>query len=154
MHTGATLLVTAGLARTALAQYAVVDNFTGANFFSGFTFFTGADPTNGFVNYLDSSDAASAGLTSINAQGQVYMGVDSTTTLSSTGTGRNSVRIASNNVYTHYLSIIDLAHMPGGVCGTWPALYVPHRVSDISMLTTTQLVLRPRRRQLAHPGRD
>jgi hypothetical protein len=98
MYTATNLLAVACLARTALAQYAVADNFTGPNFFNAFTFFTGPDPTNGFVNYVDAGTAASSGLTSVNAQGQVYIGVDSTNTLpSTTGTGRNSVRISSNN---------------------------------------------------------
>lgn len=36
--------------------------------------------------------------------------------------GRQSVRITSNASYKHGLIILDLAHMPGGICGTWPAL--------------------------------
>jgi beta-glucanase (GH16 family) len=34
------------------------------------------------------------------------------------------VRLTSKNSYTHGLVILDLAHMPGGVCGTWPAFWM------------------------------
>jgi hypothetical protein len=51
------------------------------------------------------------------------MGVDSTNIAS--GSGRASVRVASKKSYNHGLIILDLAHMPGGICGTWPALYIP-----------------------------
>ena len=37
--------------------------------------------------------------------------------------GRRSVRIASKESYTRGLIVLDLAHAPGGVCGSWPALY-------------------------------
>ena len=50
------------------------------------------------------------------------MGVDHTNI--ATGSGRASVRLTSQKSYNHGLVILDLAHMPGGICGTWPALYV------------------------------
>ena len=50
------------------------------------------------------------------------MGVDSTNV--ATGSGHNSVRITSKKSYNHGLVILDLAHMPGGVCGTWPAFWM------------------------------
>lgn len=50
------------------------------------------------------------------------MGVDHQNKAS--GRGRDSVRLTSKASYTHGLVIIDLAHMPGSVCGSWPALYV------------------------------
>ena len=37
------------------------------------------------------------------------------------GAGRPSVRIASKKAWTHGLFIGDFAHVPAGVCGTWPA---------------------------------
>jgi beta-glucanase (GH16 family) len=51
------------------------------------------------------------------------MGVDSLTTLDPSGPGRKSVRIESKKSWNHGLFIADIAHMPGGVCGTWPALW-------------------------------
>ena len=50
------------------------------------------------------------------------MGVDSTTTAS--GRGRNSIRISSKKSYNHGLFVLDLAHMPAGACGTWPAFWL------------------------------
>jgi hypothetical protein len=53
-----------------------------------------------------------------------YLGVDYTTPLSvAAGVGRASVRIESTKTYTKGLFILDLKHMPGGVCGTWPAFW-------------------------------
>ncbi|KAL9112797.1 MAG: hypothetical protein Q9187_007722, partial [Circinaria calcarea] len=37
--------------------------------------------------------------------------------------GRKSIRIESKVTYNSGLIIIDLAHMPGGICGTWPAFW-------------------------------
>jgi hypothetical protein len=31
------------------------------------------------------------------------------------------VRIVSKKNWTHGLFIADIEHMPGGICGTWPA---------------------------------
>jgi hypothetical protein len=71
------------------------------------------------VNYVDRSTASRSGL--IKASGDsVYIGVDSTNIASSPG--RQSVRLSSTKRYTHALVILDLEHMPGSVCGTWPAL--------------------------------
>lgn len=70
------------------------------------------------MSYVDQSTAASNGLISTGG-GSVYIGVDHSNT---TTTGRESVRLQSTNTYTHGLVILDLEHMPGGVCGTWPAL--------------------------------
>lgn len=78
----------------------------------------GSDPTHGYVTYVDQPTAASDSLISSN-NNQVYIGVDSTNVAS--GTGRKSIRITSNKSYDHGLFILDLAHMPGGTCGTWPA---------------------------------
>lgn len=85
----------------------------------------GNDPTDGFVNYLSASDAASQGLTKVLSTDQVYIGVDNTTVLSSTSTtGRGSLRLESYETFTTgNLVIVDMAHMPGGACGVWQALW-------------------------------
>lgn len=50
------------------------------------------------------------------------MGVDYSTYIYPNMTqGRASIRIESKKTYTHALIISDIAHMPGGICGTWPA---------------------------------
>lgn len=107
------------LVSPARAQYKLQDDYTPNNFFSMFNFYTGADPTNGYVDYLSQTDAAVLGLINTN-NNQVYMGVDYSTIAQAPG--RASVRLASTATYNHGLIILDLEHMPGGICGTWPAL--------------------------------
>ncbi len=58
--------------------------------------------------------------------GPAYIGVDYTNTYVSSGypnSGRPSVRISTEKVWTHGLFIGDFAHAPGGICGTWPAFW-------------------------------
>ncbi|MCJ1482109.1 hypothetical protein MMC06_002271 [Schaereria dolodes] len=118
-----TLLSCASLLHLGIAGYTVKDDYFKDDFFSMFNFFVGPDPTDGFVNYLDHDDANSAGLFKM-TNGAAYMGVDSTNTLTDSSPGRNSIRLASNIAYDKGLIVIDLAHMPGGVCGTWPAFWM------------------------------
>jgi hypothetical protein len=68
---------------------------------------------------MNQTTAQNDGLIGI-SNGSVYMGVDSANVAS--GSGRASVRVASKKTYNHGLIILDLVHMPGGICGTWPAL--------------------------------
>jgi Glycosyl hydrolases family 16 len=103
------------------AVYTIQDDYSPSNFASMFDFFTDADPTSGFVDYVSQSNAESQGLYSTNGT-SVYMGVDSTNV--ATGRGRDSVRISSKKSYNHGLIILDLAHMPGGQCGSWPAFWL------------------------------
>jgi hypothetical protein len=104
------------------AAYSLVDTYDASNFFSSFNFFTGGDPTHGYVNYQDQSDAQNVGLINTN-NNQVYLGVDHTT-LNPGSAGRKSVRVSSNKAYTHGLFIADIAHMPGSICGVWPAFWL------------------------------
>ena len=98
--------------------YVLQDDYgTSDAFFDKFTFFTDTDPTHGFVKYVDRGTAQNAGLVSADGR-SVYMGVDFKNQASG---GRQSVRISSNKSYNHGLFILDLQHMPGGICGTWPA---------------------------------
>lgn len=50
------------------------------------------------------------------------MGVDHTNV--ATRSGRSSVRITSTKSYNHGVFILDLGHMPGGICGIWPAFWM------------------------------
>ncbi|CRG90397.1 hypothetical protein PISL3812_07441 [Talaromyces islandicus] len=101
--------------------YTLTDNYpTGMDFFSKFSFFTDADPTQGYVTYVDQDTATSAGLISAKGNG-TYIGVDNTNVAS--GSGRQSVRLTSTATYNKGLFILDLAHMPGSVCGSWPAFW-------------------------------
>lgn len=53
---------------------------------------------------------------------QVYLGVDNTTVIGrTTGTGRRSVRLESAETLNNGILITDFAHLPGSICGTWPA---------------------------------
>lgn len=110
------LPVIALAAQLASADYVLQDDYTPDVFFDMFTFFTAADPTKGYVDYVDRGTAESGGL--ISTGSSVYMGVDHTNVATH---GRQSVRLSSTQIYNHGLFIIDVAHMPTG-CGTWPAL--------------------------------
>ncbi|KAF2118155.1 concanavalin A-like lectin/glucanase domain-containing protein [Lophiotrema nucula] len=113
-----TLLSASALVHLSIAGYALQDDYM-QDFFGNFDFFTSADPTNGFVKFVDQSTAQSTGL--INSTGSaVTWGVDST---NETPNGRPSVRISSKKTYDTGLVILDVAHMPVG-CGTWPAFWM------------------------------
>ncbi|KAK1045749.1 hypothetical protein LTR74_018085 [Friedmanniomyces endolithicus] len=106
------------LAQLGTGRYTLIDDYTPENFFSMFTFFTGHDPTNGFVDYVDQPTANRTGLIE-STWSSVYIGVDHT---NMTPNGRPSVRITSNKSYNYGLIVLDLEHMPYG-CGTWPAFW-------------------------------
>lgn len=99
----------------AQTSYAPHHHYSGSTFFDNFTFFTASDPTNGYVQYVDQPTAQQNELIST-AGSSIYVGVDHNTTVTGS-TGRQSVRIYSNNVYDSGLFIGDFSHMPGG---QWP----------------------------------
>ena len=96
-------------------NYALKDNFTGPNFFDNFDYFTGYDPSAGFVHYVDQPGSEQLNLTFTSPTSAV-MRVDTSETDASTG--RKSVRITSKNTYNDGLFIFDVLHSPYG-CGTW-----------------------------------
>lgn len=114
----APFLAFAGIAN---AAYAIEDTYDATNFFEDFSFFTAADPTQGFVKYASAASANSTGMATI-SNGAVHLGVDHTTV--NPAGGRASTRLTSNKAYTHGLFIADIAHMPGGICGVWPAFWM------------------------------
>jgi hypothetical protein len=73
-------------------------------------------------SYVDEETANTTGLIKFSDNGSVIIGVDSTHTYN-TSYGRPSVRINSTKTYNHGLFIADISHIPGGVCGTWPAFW-------------------------------
>jgi len=105
-------------------MYTLTDLYQGTNFFDSFSFFTGPDPTQGWVQYVNRTTAQQNGLIDA-AEGPVYVGVDYTTKLYVDGPapGRQSVRLTSNKAYNASLIIGDFEHTPGGICGTWPAFW-------------------------------
>ncbi|ORY17445.1 hypothetical protein BCR34DRAFT_38423 [Clohesyomyces aquaticus] len=117
--------VLSALSSTALAtNYQLGDKYEGKSFLDGFNFFTANDPTNGYVDYVDRTTAASKKMVSMIGTDN-YIGVDYSTPLKlGVGPrGRASVRIETAKNYNHGLFVVDLKHMPGGICGTWPAFW-------------------------------
>ncbi|KAF2870136.1 putative endo-1,3(4)-beta-glucanase [Massariosphaeria phaeospora] len=112
-------------------EYQLQDTYTGDNFFSHFSYFTGDDPTHGFVHYVDAEGSATHNLTQISSNSNVstltsdtktaILRVDTSDTLATSG--RRSVRITSTKTYSTGLFIFDVLHIPYG-CGTWPALWL------------------------------
>jgi hypothetical protein len=76
-----------------------------------------------FVQYVDRADAEKEGLIAVTSQGSVIIRVDNTTTLSSSSAGRKSVNIRSTASFEQGLLIADILHMPGSICGVWPAFW-------------------------------
>ncbi|KAI0972644.1 glycoside hydrolase family 16 protein [Xylaria arbuscula] len=103
--------------------YSLSTHYAGQGLLDSFSFFTGEDPTGGFVNYQSKEAALANELVSIDEFNRVKLGVDSINTYSTDDTGRPSVRLTSNNQFTHGLFIADFAHMPSSTCGTWPAFW-------------------------------
>ncbi|KAK0100118.1 hypothetical protein ONS95_008458 [Cadophora gregata] len=123
----AAVLALALSAQVDAAQYLLVDDFSGPNFYNNFDFITVNDPTGGFVDYQTQAAALSKGLIGYNPTAKrSYMGVDSAKVLSpvqsATNRGRASVRIESKKKYTRGMFIADLYHVPQQACGVWPAL--------------------------------
>lgn len=111
-----TLFSAAALIDLSIAGYVLKDDYMN-DFYSNFDFFTGPDPTEGFVNYVDQATAISSNLISSNSTASATFGVDSE---NKTPQGRPAVRLTSKKSYNSGLIILDVAHMPFG-CGTWPA---------------------------------
>ncbi|KZV62425.1 glycoside hydrolase family 16 protein [Peniophora sp. CONT] len=113
---------TLALARLALAgTFSVVDSYEGQDFINEWTFEAIPDPTHGYVNYVDKSTAVSKGL--VFASGSNFtLKADDTTVVSSSASGRDSVRIQSPKTYNSHVTVINLAHMPKA-CGSWPAVW-------------------------------
>ncbi|KAL2870600.1 putative GPI anchored endo-1,3(4)-beta-glucanase [Aspergillus lucknowensis] len=108
---------------SARGNYKLQTSWEGQGILDHFNFFDRPDPTNGFVTYTNQSYAEDTGLVKITDSGSLYLGVDYDTVLTPDGPGRDSVRIESNEYYDQGLYVIDIQHMPGSVCGTWPAFW-------------------------------
>jgi len=99
----------------------IQDIYNSSNFFNSFSFFTGADPTHGTVNYVNETEAFALNLSYISSDDAVIMKGDDTSTLQ-TGQYRNSVRVSSYAVYNTGLFVLDINRAPWG-CGVWPAFW-------------------------------
>ncbi|KAI0345607.1 hypothetical protein BDW22DRAFT_893701 [Trametopsis cervina] len=103
------------------AQYAMVKEYIGENFFNDWSFYGNADNlTNSDAFYVDSQQASQSKLALVNEAGNAIMKVDNSSTLQF-GQKRNSIRVSSKAKYTvGSLWIADILHIPYG-CSVWPA---------------------------------
>jgi len=108
--------------------YQLDKSYEGEDFFDKFNYYSDADPTHGYVTYVNKKDAQEMGLAYIKPDGSFRMKVDDQTILTQTtgysgvnGVGRASVRIEGQDTWTKGLWVADFSHMPGSTCGTWPA---------------------------------
>ncbi|KAK7024843.1 glycoside hydrolase family 16 protein [Favolaschia claudopus] len=133
------LLTLASTVTTALcATYSVTENIVGAGFYDAFNFEAIGDPTEGRVNYVDKATAMSQNLTFASGN-KFVLRADSTTVIDdSSPTGRNSVRIRTNNAYTTHVAVFDIAHMPqgcGSVLADMASCVLPPLISNLPKLT-------------------
>lgn len=118
---GAVVSCAESYSNSASGSYFLQDNYNSSNFFSGFDFFSEADPTRGFVKYRSAVEANAQSLAGF-ANGAVYLGADHLT-MNPTTPGRGSVRVSSKKSFTKGLFIADILHMPENKCGVWPAFW-------------------------------
>ncbi|KAF2624538.1 glycoside hydrolase family 16 protein, partial [Macroventuria anomochaeta] len=105
-------------------KYTVQDTYAGSSFFDHFNFGT-EEKTNGFVKYVDRATAKDKGYISYEG-GDAIFGVDYKSKLNSGDggdIGRESVRLEGKTEYNKGLFVLDIKHMPGGICGTWPSFW-------------------------------
>ncbi|TLS30574.1 hypothetical protein PpBr36_02384 [Pyricularia pennisetigena] len=106
-------------------NYTLTETYSGANFFDKFSYYSGDDPTHGFVKYVTREQAQMYNLTSASSTSAILR-VDDTSspyTFPDVSEGRMSVRVESKRQYDRGLFIFDVKHAPFG-CGTWPALWM------------------------------
>ncbi|KAI0030591.1 2 beta-glucan [Vararia minispora EC-137] len=115
------LLLLSVAGHVSAAQYSISDTFQGNDFLNNFDFFTDADPTNGYVNYVSKADALAKDLVQVSGN-NFTLRADDQNVPSTSARGRDSVRITSQKAYNTHVSIYNVAHMPKG-CGTWPAIW-------------------------------
>jgi len=113
------VLVLICLCITLCSSYSLKNSYSPSDIINNFNYFTGPDPTHGYVYYASNSDAHTWNLVTVQ-NNQAIIRSDSTTVPGSAG--RTSVRISSQESWTEGLFIFDVAHMPWGL-GTWPAIW-------------------------------
>ena len=102
--------------------YKLTEDLSYYNFFSAFDFFSGPDPTEGFVQYQNYTSAIEQGLVGYFTDTQsVFVGADYK---SKDPNGRASVRLESKKGWNKGLLVADIRHMPASTCGSWPAYWL------------------------------
>jgi len=101
------------------SPWKLAESHQGNNFFDGWVFTEGGDPTHGIVQYVSEATGRSNGLVEVDSDGHAIMRVETTANVSST---RMSIRITTNSSHNGGLFIMDAVHMPTG-CGIWPAFW-------------------------------
>ena len=119
------VLVIFSLTTTAVQSttvYKLTEDLSYTNFFSAFDFFSGPDPTEGFVQYQNQTSAIEHGLVGyLTDTNSIFMGVDYTT---KDPNGRASIRLESKKSWNQGLLVADIRHMPASTCGSWPAYWL------------------------------
>lgn len=122
VSTTALAAILPALAAAQSTTYHLTEDLSYTQFFSAFTFFSGPDPTQGFVQYQNASAAISKSLIGYLPDTQsVFLGVDHT---SKDPAGRASVRLESKKGWNTGLLVANIRHMPASTCGTWPAYWL------------------------------
>eukprot|EP00931_Biecheleriopsis_adriatica_P057008 TRINITY_DN3380_c0_g1_i1.p1 TRINITY_DN3380_c0_g1~~TRINITY_DN3380_c0_g1_i1.p1 ORF type:complete len:392 (+),score=52.11 TRINITY_DN3380_c0_g1_i1:72-1247(+) len=96
---------------------------SGEDFIDCFNFFTGPDPTDGYVDYVDRAEAEDMNIYEVTADGSVRLG-----SIVGARAPAKSIRLQSKHHFgPGYVFVIDLEHIPTGM-GTWPAWWAagPH----------------------------
>ncbi|GAA5894171.1 uncharacterized protein JCM6883_003741 [Sporobolomyces salmoneus] len=100
----------------------LLQHYSPNSFFDSFFFADQGDESNGFVNYVESEEAAELELTTF-TNSAVTLSMDRDSDLSGEE-ARDSVRISSKElIQPNNLLLIDLAHIPTG-CFVFPSIYL------------------------------
>ncbi|VDB91565.1 unnamed protein product [Peniophora sp. CBMAI 1063] len=101
--------------------FGISDSYEGEDFINDWNCMAIDDPNHGTVNYVSQSTAISQGLV-FSSGSNFTLRADDTNVVSTSSSGRSSVRIQSPHAYNSHVTVINLEHMPKG-CGTWPAIW-------------------------------
>jgi hypothetical protein len=133
--TAATTLAALGLCvagtQVEARGYTLNQSYVGSSFFDNFNFYTGDDPTHGYVDFISSEEAIEREMIGFdNATGLVYMGAEYSTIPAAGERGRKAIRLESRYTTSgNVLVVLDMAHMPSSSghlaagCGVWPAFW-------------------------------